>query len=310
MLVCGTTKGVPQYMDEIKTGYGVTIDPDFIIEIDGKNFIRYPGALNAAHETARKLNGSLIQTSLDLLQIPDDSNNNTAIVKVMFAIKDGDVTLLEGGGLGDANPSNTNRMVSRHLIRMAETRANARAFRVLADIQMTALEELGDFDEAVDDQSSSKKRSAKKEPKAEVDNELITLQNDLKALYNDSKLSKDEFKGILNDTLKIKAKSVDDMSKKDIQKAIEYFKSQSANPPQEAQQESTNNPDSDLSSADRGELIQEITRLRGEYKGVTSSVLKAEAANIKGVTDKPVGANDLSDDELRKLITVLKEKYQ
>lgn len=293
-------------MDEIRTGYGVLIDQDFIIEIDGKNFIRYPGALNAAHQTARLFEGSFVQKSLDLLQIPNSNNDNTAIVKVMFAIEKDGITILEGGGLGDANPSNTNRMVSRHLIRMAETRANARAFRVLADIQMTALEELGDFDEAMDEQGSNKKRPAKKESKVETDSELISLQDQLKALYKDSNLSVEEFKGVLSDTLKIKAKSIDDMSKKDIQKAIEYFQSQNKEQAPPAQKESTK---PDMSNADRASLIQEITRLRSEHKEITSAVLKTEAAKIKGVEGTSVSANDLSDEQLKDLINTLEEQY-
>ena len=51
--------------------------------------------------------------------------------------------------IGDANPQNCNSKVARHLIRMASTRAKARAFRDMDNIGMTALEELGDLNDII-----------------------------------------------------------------------------------------------------------------------------------------------------------------
>lgn len=109
------------------------IDSKFIINLQGKDFITYEGLLDLAHQ--KGLKG--IETKL--IQIPDKENLNTCIVQAIAKLEDG-----EFYGLGDANPSNVNSFISKHLIRMAETRAKARALRDLTNVGMTAIEELGD----------------------------------------------------------------------------------------------------------------------------------------------------------------------
>jgi hypothetical protein len=51
-------------------------------------------------------------------------------------------------GIGDASPENVGRNIVPHLIRMAETRAKARALRDAVNVGATALEELSDGDDA------------------------------------------------------------------------------------------------------------------------------------------------------------------
>ena len=66
----------------------------------------------------------------------------TARVRV-FDAQNLDVVTLETSGIGDADPSNVSPMMKGHLLRMAETRAKARALRDAVNVGMAALEELG-----------------------------------------------------------------------------------------------------------------------------------------------------------------------
>lgn len=59
------------------------IDPKFIINLRGKEFVAYDGLLDLAHQLKLKS----IET--ELIQIPDDSNNNNCIVKAVVMTEDG-----------------------------------------------------------------------------------------------------------------------------------------------------------------------------------------------------------------------------
>lgn len=109
------------------------IDDKFIINLKGKDFVTYEGLLDLAHQKGLK------GMKTELIQIPSKDNNNTCIVHARAITENG-----EFHGIGDANPSNVNGFIAQHLIRMAETRAKARALRDLTNIGMTAIEELGD----------------------------------------------------------------------------------------------------------------------------------------------------------------------
>lgn len=106
---------------------------EFIIERDGRSFVLYAGLLDEAHSQGLKA----IRTAL--LQAPTAENEYVAICQATVETERGTFT-----GLGDASPDNVPRLMRPHLIRMAETRAKARALRDAVNVGVAALEELGE----------------------------------------------------------------------------------------------------------------------------------------------------------------------
>lgn len=106
----------------------------FIIKLQGKDFILFEGLLHLAHQEG------LRKVKTQVLQIPSMQNDHLAVVQAEVETDKGFFT-----GLGDASPESVNKNVTPHLIRLAETRALARALRFAINIGMTTVEELGDI---------------------------------------------------------------------------------------------------------------------------------------------------------------------
>jgi hypothetical protein len=111
---------------------------EFFIERQGKRYVLFQGLLDEAHSLGLK------GIDTDLIQIPEESNGNVAIVKATAEMDDE----RRFSGIGDASPDNVGRNIAPHLIRMAETRAKARALRDAVNVGATAMEELSDGDDA------------------------------------------------------------------------------------------------------------------------------------------------------------------
>lgn len=105
---------------------------EYMIERQGKRFVLYAGLLEEAHSRG------LRSIETELLQVPAKENGEVAIVKAVVRTEEGKYS-----GIGDASPQNVNRAIAPHLIRMAETRAKARALRDAINVGVTAFEELG-----------------------------------------------------------------------------------------------------------------------------------------------------------------------
>ncbi len=109
---------------------------EFIVERQGKSFVLYAGLLDLAHSQGLRA----IRTRL--LQIPTEDNGQTAIVSAEVETDRGTFS-----GIGDASPANVARAMLTCTIRLAETRAKARALRDAVNVGVAALEELGELDE-------------------------------------------------------------------------------------------------------------------------------------------------------------------
>src|SRR5258708_7668017 len=109
---------------------------EFVVNRQGKDFVLYAGLLDQAHREGLK------RIHTQLVQAPSEENGQLAIVYAEVETEKGIFS-----GIGDANPQNVDRMIAMHTVRMAETRAKARALRDAINVGTTALEELADVEE-------------------------------------------------------------------------------------------------------------------------------------------------------------------
>lgn len=100
--------------------------------IGTKDVVTYAGLLNLGHDNGLK------RIDTQLLQVPSETNDFTAVFAATVETEKGIFKCH-----GDANPDNVNSRIAPHIIRMAETRAKARALRDAVNIGVVSLEELG-----------------------------------------------------------------------------------------------------------------------------------------------------------------------
>ena len=99
--------------------------------VGSKDVVLYAGLLNQAHEEG------LARVRTTILQIPTEENGRLAIIKAEVETSKG---LFEA--IGDACPDNVDDFLAPHLIRVAETRAKARALRDAVNVGVVSFEEL------------------------------------------------------------------------------------------------------------------------------------------------------------------------
>ena len=95
---------------------------------------------------------------MEIIQNPTAENGHMAIVKAQAESKLGELFV----DVGDATPTNCNAKVAKHLLRMASTRAKARALRDFTNIGMTCLEELGDLNDITEEEPNHQTPAPKK----------------------------------------------------------------------------------------------------------------------------------------------------
>ncbi len=112
---------------------------EFIVERQGRSFCLYAGLLDLAHEKGLK------SIHTELIQAPTEANNRVAICSATVVMENDGIER-RFTGIGDAAPNNVAPAMQTCLLRMAETRAKARALRDAVNIGVAAFEELGEED--------------------------------------------------------------------------------------------------------------------------------------------------------------------
>jgi hypothetical protein len=127
----------PEYVSIAEGTNGVstpTVPPEYVVMIQGKPFVRFAGLLRMAHDH-------------HLVELAESWTYNDAELSLAHAI-----AIFEDGrrfeGSGDSSPANIGKKVALHWRRVALTRAKSRALRDALNIDMVAVEELGEVNDA------------------------------------------------------------------------------------------------------------------------------------------------------------------
>jgi len=130
------------------------LDERFICEIDGREFVKYPGLLDLGHQKG------IHRIEVTILQLPSAENSNSAICRAEVESTQGELF----SDIGDASPMNCSAKVAKHFLRLASTRSIARALRSFTNIGMTCLEELGGDDDIIAGDGTKQKPRLVKRP--------------------------------------------------------------------------------------------------------------------------------------------------
>jgi hypothetical protein len=107
-----------------------TVPAEHLLVIQGKPFVRFEGLLQLAHARGLlELTTTLVQCSLDM-----------AVCQCVARFGDGRIFT----DIGDASPENVAKHLRPHFVRMAATRASARALRRATAPLSDTVEELGE----------------------------------------------------------------------------------------------------------------------------------------------------------------------
>lgn len=135
----------------------------FTKKIQGKDFVLFEGLLEMAHAEGLK------RVETQLLQAPHKDNGMLAIVRAVIETDKGIFS-----ALGDASPESAERPMQPHLVRLADTRAIARAIRIAVNVGITAVEEINESEPIMGangnghNPNGAKSRKAKEDVETEV----------------------------------------------------------------------------------------------------------------------------------------------
>jgi len=107
----------------------------YIIDRQGKDFVTYKGLLWYTSQI-----GTL--TDLHVEQHEIDWTNGRFMMKAVATLKTKSGEIIKRSSIGDATLKNVSGMIAPHALRMAATRAKARALRDVCMIGLTAIEEI------------------------------------------------------------------------------------------------------------------------------------------------------------------------
>ena len=142
----------------------LAIPREFTIVQQGREYILSDGLLVGLVQLSR----GFYDLATEIVQLPTAENAQTAVVTAKVTVFEPETgrVLRTATGIGDASPANVGRMVAIHCLRMAETRAVARALRHLLGVGLTALEELGQggAEPAADERTPAAAPKARPEP--------------------------------------------------------------------------------------------------------------------------------------------------
>lgn len=111
-----------------------------LVRLQGKPYITFVGLQHLLQDR----NLTLVGTESEVLQYPNPENGNLCVVRGTIRCRYGDdkEDIREFSALGDASPESVGRNIAPHMLRMAETRALARALRLATRSEYTSREEL------------------------------------------------------------------------------------------------------------------------------------------------------------------------
>lgn len=112
----------------------MAINPEFKVNLKGRDYVVYAGVLDAATKAGLK------SLTTRVVQIPAPDNGHVAVVMARAEFEDGRVF----EDVGDASPANCSAQIAAAALRMASTRGKGRVLRDAINLGETLLEELPD----------------------------------------------------------------------------------------------------------------------------------------------------------------------